>query len=46
MIGLLADLISFNRQLIEITLEKVRALEARDLSRGERAGSEHQRKPL
>jgi len=27
MIGLLADLISFNRQLIEMTLEKVRALE-------------------
>jgi hypothetical protein len=29
MIGLLGDLISFNRQLTEITLEKVRHLELR-----------------
>jgi hypothetical protein len=29
MIGLVADLISFNRQLLEITLEKVRRLELR-----------------
>ena len=30
MIGLLADLISFNRQLTEVALEKIRRLELRD----------------
>lgn len=30
LIGLLADLINFNRQLLEMTLEKVRRLESRD----------------
>lgn len=32
-IGLLADLISFNRQLMEIALEKIRRIELRDPSR-------------
>jgi len=30
MIGLVADLIAFNRQLIEMTLERVRAMDSRD----------------
>ncbi len=33
MIGLVADLISFNRQLIEITLEKIRKIELRYLDK-------------
>lgn len=36
MIGLLADLISFNRQLTEITLEKIRKIELRDLEKSEK----------
>lgn len=35
MIGLVADLISFNRQLTEITLEKIRKIELRDLEKME-----------
>jgi len=31
MIGLLADLISFNRQLIEMTLEKIRKIELQQI---------------
>lgn len=39
LIGLLADLISFNRQLLEMTLEKVRRLELAHNRTGARAGS-------
>jgi hypothetical protein len=36
MIGLVADLISFNRQLTEITLEKVRRIELERLSENQK----------
>lgn len=39
MIGLVADLISFNRQLIELTLEKVRRLELHPQEGSARSGS-------
>ena len=40
MIGLLADLINFNRQLIEMTLEKVRRLELQADTSGQPARPE------
>jgi glycosyltransferase involved in cell wall biosynthesis len=43
--GLVADLIGFNRQLIEMTLEKVRALELR-LDRPDSADRDETRPPL
>ena len=39
LIGLLADLISFNRQLIELTLEKVRRLELAQAALGDAAAA-------
>jgi glycosyltransferase involved in cell wall biosynthesis len=42
-IGLVADLINFNRQLIELTLEKVRRLELREGSRPEVRHEAHQK---
>lgn len=44
MIGLLADLINFNRQLIEITLEKVRKLETK-FEDGTSTETPHQSRP-
>lgn len=44
MIGLVADLISFNRQLTEITLEKIRKLELRELQRPASSVLDHEPK--
>ena len=36
LVGLLADLINYNRQLVEMTLERVRRMELNDLAERER----------